>query len=643
MYRYSVDNAVTYTSEDFVLFRESPFACWMERLTLENPDHGIPPDVGSNEPSNTMERQDDLVDTLRADGRDVVLVDWEQDEPKRRSATLEAMRGGADFIVNGQLALGPLSGSANLLMRTSGYSELGDFLYIPCDTQAKTTLHSAFRLCFLADLLHSLQGQLPPQMLIIRGGADVMPMESEDHIYHYRAVKQRFMDAMRNFRKHRMPDPAESSHFGRWSDCANEVLKQRALTDDQQAEATPEDDVAMPLLQMASAAGEGTSLLDLDVSPQADAPLAPLVAENLMQQQPVTQTVTRPIESLAVTAAPTTPSLADQARMLTPGAYSSAVGASRPGSTPNLARARSAKAPPEVADDTGAGGAHLEHNRRSSDDALEDLEFIGSSHRVPSIGANLSRAQTLIEDVPVEPAMSAESVFGATSDVDAPVPNLGAGNAFVEADMTAALREDRRVGDGPLAGGAPAPGPALTDWRESQKARRGIDQSAPGSVASGEPQGDTGFSNDPPLDTVGQEESTPILDAPAQHTAPPDSVTTYSPSLDEKQPVEASNKPVKPHPLDSTGFSASTPPVVDLDSAPPASLNPAREAPRAGFEVDIIDDSAYLGLGTDTLAMPELASPDEDLEQEIEPEDEEESRRLYTFSDSLITNDHFED
>ena len=78
-------------------------------------------------------------------------------------------------------------------------------------------------------MLHSLQGQLPPQMLIIRGGSDVMPLETEDHIYHYRAVKHRFMEAMRSFRKHRMPDPAESSHFGRWSECANEVLKQRLL------------------------------------------------------------------------------------------------------------------------------------------------------------------------------------------------------------------------------------------------------------------------------------------------------------------------------------------------------------------------------------------------------------------------------
>ena len=176
MYRYSVDNAITYTSEDLFLFKESPFASFMERLTLENPNHGIPPDVGSEPPGDSRERQDEIAETLIAEGRDVALIEWDISEPERRSATLQAMRKGVDFIVNGQLALGPLSGSANLLMRTSGFSELGDYLYVPCDTQSKTTMQSAFRLCFLADLLHSLQGQLPPQMLIIRGGSDVLPL-----------------------------------------------------------------------------------------------------------------------------------------------------------------------------------------------------------------------------------------------------------------------------------------------------------------------------------------------------------------------------------------------------------------------------------------------------------------------------------
>lgn len=235
MYHSSDEDTITYTSEDLVLFKESPFAAWMERLTLENPGHGILSDAGSAPPGNSMLRQDDVAATLRSETRKVVLVDWEESEPLRRSETLFAMREGADFIVNGQLAVGPLAGSSNLLMKTSGYSELGDYLYVPCDTQGKTNLHSAFRLCFIADLLHSLQGVLPPRMLIICGGADLLPLQTEDHIYHYRAVKQRFMEAQRSFRKHRMPDPSLSAHFGRWSDCANEVLKQRAL------EPAPED------------------------------------------------------------------------------------------------------------------------------------------------------------------------------------------------------------------------------------------------------------------------------------------------------------------------------------------------------------------------------------------------------------------
>ncbi|MEM1113819.1 MAG: hypothetical protein AAGI11_18040 [Pseudomonadota bacterium] len=284
MYRYSVDNAITYTSEDFVLFKESPFASWMERLTLENPDHGIEPDPGSEPPQDTLESQADLADLLRAEGKRVKAIDWQLAEPVRRTATLEALRYGIDFIVDGQLALGPLSGSANLLMRTSGYSDLGNFLYLPCDTQGRTTLHSAFRLCFLADLLHSLQGQLPPQLLIIRGGQEVLPLNTEDHIYHYRAVKKRFMDAQRQFRKHRMPDPAESSHCGRWSLCANEVLKQRLLSEPEQPEEA------------------------LEPAPQM--PLADALAASLAPAPQATGTATRPV--------PTAGTLAEQAQRLPP-------------------------------------------------------------------------------------------------------------------------------------------------------------------------------------------------------------------------------------------------------------------------------------------------------------------------------------
>jgi len=245
MYRNNIDNAVTYTPEDLDLFRESPFAVWMERLTLENPDHGILPDRSRTEPQAPGTSTDSMVETLRAEGRQVAAIETETEESERRAATLGAMRNGADFIVNGQLASGVFSGRAALLMRTSGYSELGDYLYIPCEPEAGDTFVSGYRLAFIANLLHNLQGQLPPQMLIIRDGADVVPLQTEDHIHYYLAVQTRFERSMGAFRKHRMPDPSESSHFGRWSDCASEVLKQRALRElSREEEAAEVDDEA---------------------------------------------------------------------------------------------------------------------------------------------------------------------------------------------------------------------------------------------------------------------------------------------------------------------------------------------------------------------------------------------------------------
>ncbi len=294
---------------------------------------------------------------MRAEGRNVVLIDPDMDEPDRRTATLAAMRGGADFIVNGQLAVGTLSGSANLLMRTSGYSQLGDFLYIPCETQARTSLHSAFRLSFVADLLHSLQGQLPPQMLIISDGADVVPLQTEDYIYYYRAVQQRFVQAMNTFRKHRMPDPAESSHFGRWSECASEVLKQRALRE-QQAETTDEEPVEMQQVRVAGGSAMAQSHYDTDAISQ------PGLAQGATVRSALLETSASDHNVVGHT-------LAEQARMLAPDSYRNGAA---PGHTPNLARFGRPR--PEA---TLPDNQEMEHKRRSSDAALQNLEFIGSN------------------------------------------------------------------------------------------------------------------------------------------------------------------------------------------------------------------------------------------------------------------------
>jgi len=343
---------------------ESPFACWMERLTLENPEHGIPSDVGSRPPADTVERQDDIAETLRSENKDVCLIDWDADEPFRRSATVQAMRQGVDFIVNGQLALGTLSGPANLLMRTSGYSSLGDYLYIPCDTQGGRARHAPFRLCFLAELLRSLQGQLPPQLLLIDGD-DLLPLQTDDYIHHYRAVLQRFRAAMDSFRKHRMPEPAESSHFGRWGDCARELLKQR-MQRQERGDEEPAAEESVPLRQ---AVGDG-----IDEQPEAVAQGDAAVQAVMPAVGPRADRSRGEFGFRRSGAAPSGPTLAEQARML---------------------RSHTAAAPGPLVERRVAGSAtggaargnHPAHNRRASDTVLQDLEFIGITRPRPQVGA----------------------------------------------------------------------------------------------------------------------------------------------------------------------------------------------------------------------------------------------------------------
>lgn len=605
MYRYSADNAVTYTPDDLALYRESAFALWMERLTLENPDHGIPPDVHSAEPVQSIERQDDIVDTLRAEGRNVALIDWDQDEPARRAATLAAMEDGADFIVNGALSTGNLAGTANLMMRTSGYSQLGDFLYVPCDTQGQGTFVSAFRLCFLCDALQEMQGQLPPQMLLIRGDADVQPLQTEDHIYYYRAVKKRFLAEMASFRKHRMPDPAESSHFGRWSECASEVLKQRALSEEaaeqalKQEQSEREQEGVTPLdtapagEQEASSVEESEGLAENELAEaeaqdkslreaEAMAAVAEAVAEPAVAEQQFLESVDQGAEQeaghgveqlhevaaqgrqvasaaggaqrrfdredkvseVAVTRT-ATKTLAEQASSLQPDTFKVV---RAPGHTPNLARFPRAVPSSKEGNRRREGRSMMEGTprRRASDIALQNLEFIGSGPDMP------------FEEIepPAEPCEGLQ-IAGA------PPPNL------------------RHL--------APEEAPVSSPHHPERRVAR-----------------------------------LPDLEPPAPALLPPE------------QPAAR-----KPHPLDSVDLQADESSLVDLDGVPSPALTPvigtlADAALSASMRSSRLNPAAD---SDDEAATP--SAPDAQLGNTLSEEPPWAPSR--TFSDSLITSERIDD
>jgi hypothetical protein len=148
---------------------------------------------------------------------------------------------------------------------------------------------------------------------------------------------------------------------------------------------TLDEDYEMPLQQAVGAAGASASPYDLDdISRPGPTPSGP---DRASHDQPGASLTGQPVghypmagtvEAGAIPAV-ASPTLAEQARMVTPDTYLAGLRAAGPGSTPNLAEANRATGPAEQA-------GHPQHNRRSSDVALENLQFIGSSRSAPSIG-----------------------------------------------------------------------------------------------------------------------------------------------------------------------------------------------------------------------------------------------------------------
>ena len=238
----------------------------------------------------------------------------------------------------------------------------------------------------------------------------------------------------------------------------------------------------------------------------------------------------------------------EQARLLTPDSYTPGPGrGAAPGPTPNLARAREVGLVSQRPEPDSN-----EHDGRSSNVALQNLEFIGSSDRSPIIGG--------------ETAFEIEKLVAAS--VAAPEQEIAASAATMETE---------------------SPAPALT--------------------ASEKPEAAYSFPE--------QGEKLVIH--------PPDS------ALGRSLAPEAPAHPVKPHPLDSVGFSIGSRPaadmtVIDMDAAPPPTLNPTLATQHAGFEPEAEATAAHAEDTDHTGAHAKEAS----------------TARFRSFNDSLVTNEEYE-
>jgi uncharacterized protein len=123
------------------------------------------------------------------------------DEDKAFERTLEAMREGADVIVQATLLDGRWFGRADVLRKVPRPSRLGGWSYEVWDTKLalETKGGSVLQICLYSDLLETIQGARPETMYIVPPRDDFKPdaYRVDDFMAYYRLVRRRLEAAVR--------------------------------------------------------------------------------------------------------------------------------------------------------------------------------------------------------------------------------------------------------------------------------------------------------------------------------------------------------------------------------------------------------------------------------------------------------------
>lgn len=142
------------------------------------------------------------LERFRTEGRGIVSIDAadnERDWDTDAARTIAAMRLGTDIIYQGVFADGDWHGISDFLVRLESPSALGAWSYEAWDTKLARRAKPYFvlQLCFYTEQLARIQGVVPEEMVIVLGTGAHERLRYRDFDAYYRAVRARFLDAVR--------------------------------------------------------------------------------------------------------------------------------------------------------------------------------------------------------------------------------------------------------------------------------------------------------------------------------------------------------------------------------------------------------------------------------------------------------------
>jgi predicted RecB family nuclease len=227
---------LVFSPTDLVSYMQSPFASWMARLCLEQPETKLlkdKPDALLNYLAGKgLAHESDYLASLEQSTSNLVTIPDCLNNTDKMKATLDAMQSGADVIFQACLTSNEDSeyqfqGHADFLFKVSKPSSLGDYSYEPWDTKLSKQPKAYFiiQLCCYADLLNQVQGTLPDNIAIVLGTKEEVSYRTLDFWQYYLSQKQSFLTQQATFNCDKQPNPFECKEVGDWT-CYVDVKRQ---------------------------------------------------------------------------------------------------------------------------------------------------------------------------------------------------------------------------------------------------------------------------------------------------------------------------------------------------------------------------------------------------------------------------------
>lgn len=226
-----LDGKIIYSPSDLIRYLASPYASWMDRYYMENPD-AITPDEDSEDRKLVAKTGDQheqaVLEELKAEEKGLVEI-ARDDVPAAQAKTLASIKAKVPIIYQAALENDRFFGFADFII----LDDEGRYQIWDTKLARSPKPYYAIQLCCYSEMFAAVNGgEMPEKFGIILGSKDKVEFRVEDYLHYYRRIRDGFLAMQDGYtgKLEDCPEPLPSSDptaHGRWTSHADKYFDDR--------------------------------------------------------------------------------------------------------------------------------------------------------------------------------------------------------------------------------------------------------------------------------------------------------------------------------------------------------------------------------------------------------------------------------